>query len=79
MNELQEELADNAPSNDGCSITPTAVSPRVQRVTVPGSLPIIIPFGGKWECMEQNSKKAVIKESENEVIEIPARGHGKRV
>ena len=72
MNGLQEELADNAPSNDGCSITPTAVSPRVQRVTVQGNLPVIILSEGKWECMGQNSKKAVMKESENELIEPQA-------
>ena len=83
MNELDTELADNAPT-DGCSITPTAVSPRVQHVTEQGNSPVITLTPGicsesTWESMEPISKRAIIKESENEVIEILARGHGKRV
>ena len=40
---------------------------------------VAIDSGGKWEQMESSSKRATISEDKNEVIEIPARGHGRRV
>ena len=72
------ELADNAPNTDGCSITPAAVSPRVQHVNEQGDSPVIAFAPGavsesNWESMEPISKRAVIKESENEVLVVGAR------
>ena len=60
-----------------CSITP-AVSPRVQHVIEPGKIPVITLAPGtmsesNWESIGQVSKRAVIRESDNEVIEIPTR------
>ena len=83
LNELETELADNAPTG-GCSITPTAVSPRIQHVTESGIVPIttLAPSAGtgsSWESVEPMSRKVIIQESENEVIEIPVKGHGRRV
>ena len=68
MKGLQEEFADNAPNGNGCNITPTAVSPRMQRVTVSGNRPITVLSEGKWECMEQNGKKTVIKEHWKKIV-----------
>ena len=53
-------------------------------MTEQGNTPIITLAPGAvsesdWERIEPTSKRAVIEESENEVIEIPARGHGKMV
>ena len=82
---LHQELADNATTTEGCGITRTAVSPKAQenqgqhgRSPIKPDIQIDV-CEGKWERVEDGSKRAAIDEGRNEVIEIPARGHGRKV
>ena len=85
MRTLHQEPADNATTTDGCSITQMAVSPKAHESQGQhGKSPIkpdiqIDVCKGKWERVEDGSKRTAIDEGKNEVIEIPARGHGRKV
>ena len=84
MSALHQEPADNATLHSGCSITQAAVRPEPrsgERDT--GKFPTRFIFqvgelGDAWEKVEAGSKRAAIDEKMNEIIEIPARGHGRK-
>ena len=102
MNRSNIGPADNAPKDNGCSITQEAVRPtQLGNSDEFGGYPIIfekieddlnekakdLDGGGKSastahklsEIMKSRGKSAVIAEDKNEIIEIPMRGHGKKL
>ena len=84
MRSLTTERADNAPRQQECSITHTAVSPRKSELHVTtGDIPIIDrgvgATGERWESVDREEKRATINTDVNEVIEIPLRGHHRRI
>lgn len=84
MRTLPEEPADNAATQIGCNIKRTSVSPRQQSANEhQGRHPNIVTLsasssGGAWVAIEP-AKRATIREDKNEVIEIPARSHGRKL